>query len=357
MAKNSKIEWTDHTVNLWWGCSKVHTGCKNCYAETLSNRFGDNVWGETAPRKRIKSAFKDLARYQREAAEKNVYAKVFVGSMMDIFEESKPLSNPIDGDNTTSDLRCRFFAEIEVGSYPNLIFLFLTKRPENIEKMLPAEIRHSPNLWFGTSVSDEKTAEHLNVLAAQPVQNRFVSVEPQVELIRYWSLLPGIMRIDWLIQGGESGRRKRPFDVKWAYIMKEMCEALDIPYFFKQIDKVQEIPADLNVRQFPTSFSEKPMSKEDFNLKMLMRRNIVPVLPDLPDVGYYDGIVAAKIFYYMLYGLSNTDWKNNYRVRGIFEEGDLWIAFDNSSKDFWVEEFADKESAVAWAMGEEVQRT
>ena len=46
MAENSKIEWTDHTVNLWWGCSKVHTGCKNCYAEKLSNRYGDDVWGD-----------------------------------------------------------------------------------------------------------------------------------------------------------------------------------------------------------------------------------------------------------------------------------------------------------------------
>ena len=29
MAENTKIEWCDHTVNLWHGCAKVHPGCKN----------------------------------------------------------------------------------------------------------------------------------------------------------------------------------------------------------------------------------------------------------------------------------------------------------------------------------------
>ena len=40
MAQNSKIEWTHHTGNLWWGCTKVHEGCDNCYAETLAKRTG-----------------------------------------------------------------------------------------------------------------------------------------------------------------------------------------------------------------------------------------------------------------------------------------------------------------------------
>ncbi|MCH8325939.1 MAG: DUF5131 family protein [Bacteroidetes bacterium] len=44
--ENTKISWCDHTVNLWWGCAKVHTGCKNCYAKTLSNRWGNDIWGE-----------------------------------------------------------------------------------------------------------------------------------------------------------------------------------------------------------------------------------------------------------------------------------------------------------------------
>ena len=61
MAENTKIEWCNHTVNLWWGCSKVHTGCKNCYAESLAKLYGDSVWGIDRNRKLIKSAFPTLA--------------------------------------------------------------------------------------------------------------------------------------------------------------------------------------------------------------------------------------------------------------------------------------------------------
>ena len=57
--------------------------------------------------------------------------------------------------------------------------------------------------------------------------------------------------IDWIIQGGESGPNKRPFDILWAYSMKEQCEKQEIPYFFKQIDKIQEIPNTLKIRNFP----------------------------------------------------------------------------------------------------------
>ena len=77
MAENSKIELTDHTVNLWWGCAKVHTGCKNCYAEHLSDtRYKNNLWGEKQPRKLIKSAFKDLNKYQRQAAKQGVKVRI-----------------------------------------------------------------------------------------------------------------------------------------------------------------------------------------------------------------------------------------------------------------------------------------
>lgn len=53
-------------------------------------------------------------------------------------------------------------------------------------------------------------------------------------------------------EGGESGHHKRPFNLDWAYSMKQDCKDLNIPYFFKQIDKVKEIPTDLQVRMFPT---------------------------------------------------------------------------------------------------------
>jgi len=122
MAENSKIEWCDHTVNLWWGCTKIHTGCKHCYAEHLSDvRYKNNLWGEKNKRKRIKSAFSDLNKYQKQAEESGVKVKIFIGSMMDIFEDSKELSSSILGFETTSDLRNELFRRIDNKEYETYI--------------------------------------------------------------------------------------------------------------------------------------------------------------------------------------------------------------------------------------------
>ena len=87
MAQDSKIEWTHHTANLWHGCTKVHAGCDNCYAEALAKRFGNDVWGNDKPRKEVKSVWNDLDKYQRLAKEANQIHRVFVGSMMDILKK------------------------------------------------------------------------------------------------------------------------------------------------------------------------------------------------------------------------------------------------------------------------------
>jgi protein gp37 len=250
MAENSKIEWTDHTVNLWWGCAKVHTGCKNCYAEHLSDtRYKKNLWGEKQPRQMIKSAFSDLSKYQKQAAKTGEKARVFMGSMMDIFEDSKPLLNQ-DG-KETNDLRQLLFDGITENQYPNLVFLFLTKRPENIIDMIPMDwvLNHPSNVWFGTSISDQFTTGAMWHLqnATVPDANRFLSIEPQIAQVQ----LPFTHGIGWIIQGGESGSKKRPFNFDWAYSMRDQCKEAGIPYFFKQIDKVQPIPEDLQIRELP----------------------------------------------------------------------------------------------------------
>ena len=268
MAKDSKIEWTDHTINLWWGCAKVHAGCKNCYAEFQSDKMkrglqgGGNLWGENAPRRLIKSAFKDLGKYQEEASKSGKRAKIFVGSMMDIFEDSKPVTTikkeivsvfTESGERQaeTGDFRTELFDRITAGLYKDLIFLFLTKRPENISKMIPEAWSHGfPNVWFGTSVSNVETIKYAEKLRTSlEFQNLFLSIEPQVGEIKLGDI--NLKGIDWVIQGGESGSNKRPFDISWAYQMKDICSFYGVPYFFKQIDKIQAIPDDLMIREFP----------------------------------------------------------------------------------------------------------
>lgn len=254
MATNSKIEWTTHTCNLWWGCTKVHEGCDNCYAEYFSDvRYGKGLWGKDRPRQAIKSVWGNFLSYQAKAADLKEKHRVFVGSMMDIFEKPKLLidskGNKLEG--TTDDLRQRFFNEI-VPNCPNLIFLLLTKRPSNINKYIPESWKSSPpeNVMFGTSPVNQKTFDTLVAQLQKVNGKRFLSVEPQLGNIKLTR--EGRKGIHWIIQGGESGSKRRLFDLQWAKTLQFECELFGIPYFFKQIDKVQPIPDDLMVRQFPT---------------------------------------------------------------------------------------------------------
>lgn len=255
MGQDSKIEWCHDTDNLWHGCSKVHAGCDNCYAEILSHRWGNDVWGNDKPRRLINSAFTDLDKYQNIAYKANEIRRVFVGSMMDIFEKPMPMINSKGATIilTTGDVRYILFENIDNGLYPNLLFLFLTKRPSNIPKYIPVHWKEAPpkNVMYGTSISDQETANTLVPQLMKVKGYKFLSVEPQIGPIHLTPLFEAHGCPDWIIQGGESGHKKRSFTLEWAKSMAKECEGWGIPYFFKQIDKVQQIPEDMLIRQFP----------------------------------------------------------------------------------------------------------
>jgi len=250
--QNSKIEWCDHTANAWEGCVEVHAGCDHCYARVMSHRWGKDLWGNDKPRMIVKSFFTKLDLFQKLAAKAGEVHRVFINSISDLFERPMPL---IDGKGetlnvNTGDIRNAFFMQIELGKYPNLLFLLLTKRPSNINKYIPESWKENPpaNVMFGTSPVDHATAYTLVNQLIQVKGKRFLSVEPQLGPI---SLLHWLPQIDWVIQGGESGHGKRPFNLEWAYDMQVQCDATNTPYFFKQIDKVQPIPEHMLVREFP----------------------------------------------------------------------------------------------------------
>lgn len=265
MAENSKIEWTHHTANLWWGCTKVHEGCDNCYALTLAKRYGKDVWGDDKPRRQIKDVWQKLKQFQNQAEVKGEIHRVFVGSMQDIFEKSKPLvdhkGNPyLECENefwNTGQLRDKFFNEV-VPNSPNLMFLLLTKRPSNINKQIPNSWKNSPptNVMFGTSPVNQKTAKDLILQLSKVKGKRFLSIEPQLEKIDLMTEVKEtdevlLDLVDWVINGGESGHYKRPFNCDWARLLRDNCNEKNVPFFFKQIDKIQTIPSDLMVREFP----------------------------------------------------------------------------------------------------------
>lgn len=291
MATNSNIEWTNHTCNLWQGCTRVHAGCDNCYAARLSARWGNKLWdkledGTSAPRLYIKAGWNSLRKWQKEAAEAGEYRKVFVGSMMDIFEKPMPVidskGNPMvhiwdevkdEVPMLTKHLRDDFFNRV-VPSHPNLIFLLLTKRPSNINKQIPAAWLTDPprNVMFGASVVDQKSANDVARHFSKVKGAKFISVEPLLEAVTLEPFMehyqnnedrfePPVeewnMNVDWVIVGGESGPKRRPFDPDWARSIKNDCEATGTAFFMKQWDKVKEVPDDIMIREFPQWFNFK----------------------------------------------------------------------------------------------------
>ena len=245
--ENTKIAWTDSTLNLWWGCVEVATGCDNCYAATLARRYGHEVWGAKAPRRFIKGAFKKLATMQSKAEKRNEQHMVFVGSMMDIFEKGQPLINNEDTlyeyPKTTRDVRYSLFRGIQQGHYPNLHFQFLTKRPSNIRKAIPFSWRKNQltgnlpeNVYFGASASTQKEYETAawQLQKATPMKAKcFLSLEPMIEPIVMSDWL--FDKIQWVIVGGESGPNARPFYGEWIPSIFRACQRNGVACFVKQL--------------------------------------------------------------------------------------------------------------------------
>jgi len=267
MAQNSKIEWTSHTFNPWRGCTKVSAGCKNCYAEAMSKRSPKilGIWGDGGTRvPAAESYWKqplkwNVCRFQCSlcggwnhpnsticakkgcvGTEANfVFVKrprVFCASLADVFEDRPELIDP----------RHRLMQLIE--STPNLDWLLLTKRPENVGDMVPVKWfgdGFPTNFWLGTSVENQEQADRrIAYLENIPATVRFLSCEPllgDLNLKLSVSFVGGSREITdrgraihWVIAGGESGTNARPMHPDWARSLRDQCQAAGVPFFFKQ---------------------------------------------------------------------------------------------------------------------------
>ena len=259
MGADSKIEWTHHTFNPWWGCARVSPGCQHCYAEALAKRYGHDVWGKSSDRRFFgEKHWNEPLRWNAKAEQEGVRRRVFCASMADVFEDREDLIEE----------RLRLWSLIE--ATPALDWLLLTKRPENVVGLL-SPIRWDrdgwpDNVWLGVTVEDQERAdERIPLLLQIPARVRFLSCEPllgPVELRDEWlvpraivcgdrpagpesaSAINAVLRaagerlgggyVDWVIAGGESGPGARPMDPAWARSLRNQCTAAGVPYLFKQ---------------------------------------------------------------------------------------------------------------------------
>jgi len=238
MGKDSKIEWCDHSFNPWWGCTKISAGCKNCYAEANAVRRGVDCFGAGKARKHMSEEYWaeplkwDKAAGIRQAQPAHWKTRVFCGSMCDVFDAEAPITE-----------REKLWRLIE--RTPNLTWMLLTKRPENIWNRAPlawmldeenrvAGTRWPENVQVGVTVENQANIWRMEQLLAWKerwgIGMVFVSVEPMLEKIE----LNGLRDVGLVICGCESGPARREFHENWARDLRDQCIEAGVPFFFKQ---------------------------------------------------------------------------------------------------------------------------
>lgn len=263
MAENSKIQWTDHTVNFWTGCKKVSPGCKFCYMFRDQERYGKE------PTDVLQVAQKTINKVLKQAKPGD---KIFTCSWSDFFIEEAD--------------EWRAWAWGIIRDNPHLNWQILTKRPERIKDCLPPDWGDGwQQVWMGVSVETGNQLHRVKTLielAAFPgIKTTFISAEPLLGPLEFdingrkdendpyiISLLDGI---DWVIVGGESGNdngdwRYRPNQVDWMLRIVEQCKQSNTPVFVKQMGThlaqllklndrhggdISEFPCSLQIREFP----------------------------------------------------------------------------------------------------------
>ena len=226
----TKIEWTNETWNPVTGCTKISTGCRNCYAERmakrLAGRYGYLPWPYEF----------DVTFHKEKESQPFRWKKprmVFVCSMGDLFHEGIP------GAYITN-----LFEIMAINKQHT--FQVLTKRPRRMLDVLYGEEGFwylgggdfIPNVWLGVTAENQETAdERIPLLLQATGFTKFASVEPMLEGVMldgylFQELAP--QTLDWVICGGETGHGARPMKAEWAIDLHRQCKDAGVPFFFKK---------------------------------------------------------------------------------------------------------------------------
>jgi len=213
MAQKSTIEWTNTTWNPVTGCSKISSGCDNCYAERFSERF------RGVKDHPFENGF-DLELRPNRMDQPLTWKKtrmVFVNSMSDLFHKNVPI-----------DYVERVFEVMENANWH--IFQILTKRSSLMRNFINARYKDKlapEHIWLGVSVEDYTKRSRIKHIQDTNASVRFISIEPLIGP-------PGEMNftnIHWVIAGGESGPKARPMQLSWARSVRDQCIAQNTPFF------------------------------------------------------------------------------------------------------------------------------
>ena len=182
-------------------------------------KYGMVEWGNAPRRRAVPSTWREPLGWNRQAAkffaDHGRRQRVFTAELADIFDNQAP-----------SEWRADFWELVR--ATPNLVWLVLTKRPQNVARMLPADWSQGyANVWLGITAEDEEHyRQRWPILGRIPASLRFVSHEPALDSLGPLDIGAGAIP-SWIICGGESGPNRRLFDPQWARRVRTATSASD----------------------------------------------------------------------------------------------------------------------------------
>jgi protein gp37 len=231
MTGNTSIAWaatqqSDGTLtpgktwNPLTGCTRVTTGCTNCYAFSLHDmRHAAYQAGQAMPAQYHKP-FTEIQLLPERLEQPPLHIKrpttFFVNSMSDLFHSQVP-----------DDFICDVFAVMKEAHWHT--FQVLTKRAGRLRR-LGQHLEWSNNIWMGVSIETDDLTPRADALREVPAAIRFLSCEPLLGPLPSLNL----SNIHWIITGGESGLQARPINPEWVRDIRDRCVLQGIPFFHKQ---------------------------------------------------------------------------------------------------------------------------
>lgn len=237
----TNIPYLDFTWNpLVMRCTRVSTGCENCWHHPMADRLAANPM---------------ITRETQPAYTGEIEPLLIEKRLAEVYRRKKPAMIGVQFMGDLFHRAARYKDTAVLGAIcdnPQHTFLVLTKRPHravaSIDMMYgrvnSMYVDPIPNLWLGTSVENQETAdERLSKIFKIPAAVHVISVEPMLEKIdldmmgrnygrdfEHWS-----QHVDWVICGDESGSNRRPVDLDAVRDLRDQCIQADVPFFLKQL--------------------------------------------------------------------------------------------------------------------------
>ena len=206
--------------NPWHGCTKISTGCDNCYVYRRDIEFGRD------PELVHKTTTFDLPRRMRSGGAYVLSPSggtVFTCFTSDFFH---PEADEWRGE-----------AWEMIRDRQDLRFFMVTKRPDRFYESLPEDWGDGyDNVYLCCTCENQEMADaRLPFFLGLPLKHPSIICEPmlsEIDLTKYLS--EHGERIEQVTCGGESGANARVFSYKWALGLREQCMEYNVSFRFKQ---------------------------------------------------------------------------------------------------------------------------